>query len=72
MDVKGVMGVSKFSPVHRTVLLLPDRVVLLVVFDALGQAEVSDLNQRLALHQHVTSRQVSVDVVLRAQVVHSL
>ncbi len=47
-------------------------VVLLVLRQHLGQAKITDLHPHLALHQNVSSGQVSVDVSLNGKVVHTL
>ena len=60
------------SPEDGAVMVVIDLVVGLVLLDALGEAEISDLHRRLVLHQNVARRQVPVDVVLAAQVLHPL
>lgn len=59
-------------PEHWTVQIVFHRVVTLVIFNAFGQAEVSDLYRAFILHQNIPGCQVPVDVVARAQVVHAL
>ena len=59
-------------PKDWALLFLFDSVVSLVVFDALGQAEVPYLHHTFTFHQHIACCQVSVDVVLGSQVIHSL
>lgn len=49
-----------------------DSVVLFVLRQNLGQAEIPDFHPQLAFHQNVSSGQVSVDVSLVGKVVHSL
>ena len=49
-----------------------DSVVLFVLRQHLGQAKVTDFHPHLALHQNVSSGQVSVDVTLCGKVVHTL
>lgn len=51
---------------------LSDSVVLFVLRKHLGQTEITDLHSHLALHQNISSCQVSVDVTLHAKVVHTL
>lgn len=51
---------------------LSDCVVLLVLRQHLGQAKITDFHPHLALHQNVSSGQVSVDVSLNGKVVHTL
>lgn len=60
------------SPENRAVVLVFDRVISVIVLDALGEAEISDLHRPLVLHQHISGGQVPVDVILRSQIVHSL
>lgn len=59
-------------PEHWTVQIIFHRVVTLIIFNAFGQAKVSDLYRAFILHQNIPGSQVSVDVVARAQVVHAL
>lgn len=59
-------------PENRTVILVLDCVITFVIFDALREAKVTNLHSRLVLHQHVSGSQVTVDVILRSQIVHSL
>ncbi len=65
-----------FPPLHlpenRAVVFVFDSVISFIVFDALGEAEISDLHHPLVLHQHVSSSQVPVNVIFGSQVVHSL
>lgn len=51
---------------------LSHSVVLFVLRQHLGQAKVTDFHPHLALHQDVSSGQVSVDVSFNAEVVHTL
>lgn len=60
------------SPENRAVVVVLHRVISVVVLDALGEAEVSDLHRALVLHQHISGCQVSVDVIFRSQIVHPL
>lgn len=59
-------------PEHRAVQVIFHRVVALIVLNAFGQTEVSDLHRALVFYQNITCRQVSVDVVSRTKVVHAL
>lgn len=59
-------------PEDGTLQVVLHGVVALIVLDALGQPKISDLDSFLILYQHVSSCQVSVDVVQRPQIVHSL
>lgn len=47
-------------------------VILFILRQHLGQAEIADFHPHLALHQDVPGGQVSVDVPLHRQIVHSL
>lgn len=60
------------SPENRAVVVVLHGVISLIVLDAFGEAEVSDLHRALVLHQHISGSQVPVDVISRSQVVHSL
>lgn len=60
------------SPKDGTFSRLSDSVVLFILWQNLGQAEISDLHPHLTLHQDVPGGQVSVDVPLCGQVVHTL
>ncbi len=51
---------------------LSDSVVLFVLRQNLGKTKIADFHPLLALHQNVSSGQVSVDVSLNGKVVHPL
>ena len=51
---------------------LADHVVVFVERQQLGEAEVGDLDVRLAFHQDVPGRQVAVHAAAGAQVFHAL
>lgn len=51
---------------------LVDHVVVFVERQQLGEAEVGDLDVRLALHQDVTRGKVAVHIAAGAQVLHAL
>lgn len=63
---------SPHLPENRAVVLIFDGVISLIVFDALGEAKISDLYRSLIFHQHVAGGEVPVDVILRSQILHSL
>lgn len=63
---------QKSLPKDRAVQVILHRVVTLIVFNAFRQAEVSNLHRALVLHQDIPSSQVSVDVIPRAQIIHTL
>lgn len=60
------------SPEYGTLSWLFDHVVLFVLRQNFGEAEIPDLHPQLALHQDVPRCQVSVDVALARQVLHTL
>lgn len=60
------------SPEHWTVAVLAYTVVDFALRDVFRQAKVSDLHQAIIFHQDVAGSQVSMDVSLGVQVIHSL
>lgn len=60
------------SPEDGALVLVFHFVIALVVLDALGQTEVSDLHRLLIFHQHIPGSQVAVDVIFRSQIFHPL
>ncbi len=60
------------SPEYGALARLADGVILLILRKNFSQAEVSDLHQKLALHQNVPGGQISMDVAPGRQVVHPL
>lgn len=59
-------------PENGALAWLADNVIVFVQRQQLGEAKVSDLDVRLALHQDVTRCQVAVHAAAGAQVLHAL
>lgn len=68
---KGGAG-ARSLPEDGALAWLADHVVVFVERQQLGEAEVSDFDMRLALHQDVTGCQVAVHAAAGAQILHAL
>lgn len=64
--------ITEISPEYGTLSWLFDHVVLFVLRQDFGEAEISNLNPQLTLHKDISCCQVSVDIPLTWQVLHTL
>lgn len=63
---------QKIWPEYGALSRLLDHVVLFILRQHFGEAKISNLHPWLALHQNIPRCQVSVNVALAGQVLHSL
>lgn len=62
----------RFSPEDGALSRFSHCVIVLILWQHFGQAKIADFHPHLGLHQDVPGGQVSVDVPLGSQVIHSL
>lgn len=66
------LKITEVWPEYGTLSWLFDHVVLFVLRQNFGKAEISDLHPQLTLHKDISCCQIPVDIPLTWQVLHTL